>query len=601
MTNSDLEATWAYHDGTKHSYERVHADDFRLDWANQPLPYKIYSSLEPLPLPQDLALPGLPALEAVAWGGVDQADAAQAGAAEGATGSAAPDRPLIPDLRTLAGILYLSGGITKRLRRAGGVMDFRAAACTGALYHIELYLVCGDLAGLAAGVYHFGVHDFALRRLRSGDYRGALVQATGGEAAVASAPVTIVCTTTFWRNAWKYRARAYRHAFWDSGTILANLLAASAGYALRSRVVCGFADTEVNRMLDLDAEREGAVALAPLGWDGAATNLRGAGPGDTGLAPLSIPPIGPLGLPTVPLSKHEVDYPQIRAMHAASSLRTGDEVRVWREGGPAAAGSAAAAGSQSVPRLPADAASSPEQLIPLLPLAGADLPSVGIARVIRRRGSSRRFAREPITFAQLSTMLDRATRGIPADFLGPSNGVGEGPSHDAHAEPSHRAPGEPGGEPAVVAILPATLVTPYLIAHAVEGLAPGAYVFHRDRRALEPLKGGDFRRQAGYLALEQALAADAGANVYFLADLAPILARFGNRGYRAAQLEAAITGGKLYLAAYALGLGATGLTFYDDEVTAFFSPHAAGKSVMFLVALGRPAAARSSLRPGAPA
>ena len=71
-------------------------------------------------------------------------------------------------------------------------------------------------------------------------------------------------------------------------------------------------------------------------------------------------------------------------------------------------------------------------------------------------------------------------------------------------------------------------------------------------------------------------------------DLDPVLARFGNRGYRAAQLEAAIEAGKTYLAAYALGIGATGLTFFDDDVTRFFSPHAAGKSVMFLMAFGRP-------------
>jgi len=31
--------------------------------------------------------------------------------------------------------------------------------------------------------------------------------------------------------------------------------------------------------------------------------------------------------------------------------------------------------------------------------------------------------------------------------------------------------------------------------------------------------------------------------------------------------------------------GASGLTFFDDDVTEFFSPHAAGKSVMFLIAL----------------
>src|SRR5712692_5010919 len=106
------------------------------------------------------------------------------------------------------------------------------------------------------------------------------------------------------------------------------------------------------------------------------------------------------------------------------------------------------------------------------------------------------------------------------------------------------------------------------------------------RPMLELLKEGNFRREAGYLGLEQDLPADASVNVYFLAHLPPILERFGNRGYRVAQLDAAITGGKLYLAAYALRLGATGLTFYDDDVTAFFSPRAAGKSVMFLTALG---------------
>ena len=71
-----------------------------------------------------------------------------------------------------------------------------------------------------------------------------------------------------------------------------------------------------------------------------------------------------------------------------------------------------------------------------------------------------------------------------------------------------------------------------------------------------------------------------------MADLEKILERYGNRGYRAAQLEAGICGGKVYLSAHSLGLGATGMTFYDDDVTDFFSPHAEGKSLMFLVAAG---------------
>jgi nitroreductase len=183
-----------------------------------------------------------------------------------------------------------------------------------------------------------------------------------------------------------------------------------------------------------------------------------------------------------------------------------------------------------------------------------------VTEVIQRRGSTRSFARTPLTLAQLSTMLDRATRGIPADFLDP-----------------------PG----------ASLITPYVIVHAVEDLAPGAYVYHRADRALELLREGAFRKEAGYLGLQQELPADASANVYCLVTLDPVLARFGNRGYRAAQIEGGMIGGKLYLAAYAQRVGATGLTFYDDDVTAFFSPHAAGKSVMFLTALGIPARRRT--------
>jgi len=135
----------------------------------------------------------------------------------------------------------------------------------------------------------------------------------------------------------------------------------------------------------------------------------------------------------------------------------------------------------------------------------------------------------------------------------------------------------------------------YLIVNAVEGVSPGAYFFRREEGSLELLKQGDFRNQAAYLGLEQDLPGDASVDVFFLADLGPILERFGNRGYRAVQLEAGILGGKLYLAAYAQGFGATGLTFFDDDVTNFFQPHAYGKSAIFLTAVGKSAHRSRSL------
>ena len=133
----------------------------------------------------------------------------------------------------------------------------------------------------------------------------------------------------------------------------------------------------------------------------------------------------------------------------------------------------------------------------------------------------------------------------------------------------------------------------YVIVHSVQGIKPGAYFFQRERNTLGLLREGEFRAQACYLGLQQDLPADACVDIFFLADLRAILARYGNRGYRAVQLEAGAIGGRIYLAACAQRLGATGLTFFDDDVSEFFSPHAKGKSAIFLVAIGKPLRRRS--------
>ncbi len=504
--NRNIEAAWRYHDGTKHSWHSVHTSNHYLDWNNQPSPFKIYPRLEGKRLPTDLAAIGVPALTAL-------------------------DVPLSRPssdltLRGLAGLLYYSAGITKRGIVPGGQLFFRAAACTGALYHIELYLVCGELPELEAGVYHFGPHDFSLRQLRRGDFRGVLAEASGGDGSAAQAPAILVTSSVYWRNSWKYRSRAYRHSYWDSGTILANVLAIGQAYNLPLQIVSSFVDEPVNRLLGLDSVREAALHLIPVGT-GTEGKLS---------TRMDVPA---LDLEVDPYSAREVEYPQIAEMHSASSLEIPEE----------------AAQLRGTPTPNITNAEPSGKLIPLEPLADGGLPEEFLESVIVRRGSSRRFRREPITFAQLSTMLEAGSRDLPADFLS-----------------------TPG----------CNLTQGYLIINSVQGLEAGSYVYHPGLKALEQLKTGDFRQEAGYLGLQQELPADASVNLYFVTNLAAVLERYGNRGYRMAQTEAAIRAGKTYLAAYALRLGASGLTFFDDDVINFFAPHAAGKSVMFLIALGRP-------------
>src|SRR5712692_8414240 len=302
--NRNLEAAWTYHDATKHSYTSVRTNSHFLDWNNQPLPFKIYPTLEALPLPREVRQTGVAALSAIAE-------------------SIPSDTIAAPGLEAVAQLLYLSAGITRKRKYPGGEFYFRAAACTGALYEAELYLVCGGLANLGAGVYHFAPAEFGLRRLRAGDYRGALLEATGGQPAIAHAPLTIVCTCTYWRNAWKYQARTYRHFGWDNGTLLANLLAAATALGLPARVICGFVDSSVNRLLDVDPFREVAFSLVVLGHGAA-------------LPPPSPAEPSPLPLETVPLSEREVDYPLMRETHAASSLDSAAEVEAWRGHTPTA-------------------------------------------------------------------------------------------------------------------------------------------------------------------------------------------------------------------------------------------------------------------------
>ena len=251
------------------------------------------------------------------------------------------------------------------------------------------------------------------------------------------------------------------------------------------------------------------------------------------------PPAG--SLPAIahevmPLSREEVDYPALREIHGASSLARAADALSWRRHGAPAAREPRRA-PQPLPEPPRDS----------LPLGEA----------IQRRGSSRRFTHAPISAAQLSAALWAATRPIAAD-------------------------------------VPSGLVDLYVIVNAVDGVAPGAYAFWPGH-GLELIRAGEFRRESAYLALEQALGGDAAATIYFLAPLDAVLRVWGERGYRLANLEAGVAGGRAYLAAYSAGFGASGLTFYDADVVRFFAPHADGRDAIFVTALGRAASARDGV------
>jgi SagB-type dehydrogenase family enzyme len=474
MTNWETDAARRYHEQTKHSYESVRASRHMLDWANRPHPFKEYVGLEPVPLTDDPPRPAASALDAIG-GGIH------------------PDPAARPSFADLTRLLSWGAGVTRTRRLPGGEgYSFRTYSSAGALYPVEVYAACGDLQELPAGLYHFHPGELALRRLRETDVRSILA-AAAGEPALAEAGVVLLLTGILWRTAWKYQARGYRHLYWDAGTMLANLLALAASSRFETQLLTGFVDEDVNRLLGVDGEREAALALLAVG--------RGEPAPDAG-------DLDPLDVDVAPLSHREVPYPEALAVHKASNLATPTEIRRYRA------------------RSEASGLAEPVR-------HGAGLSRDDLEIVLRRRGSVREFAPDPIAQDELVAILAGAAGPIAADV--------------------------------------ARWNEIYSIANAVDGVEPGTYRFEPPDR-LEPLRRGDFRAHAGFLTLEQPLGARAAATQFLLVDLEQVLEAHGNRGYRAAQLEGGIRAGRVYIGAVAQRLGATASTFYDDAVTEFFVP-----------------------------
>jgi SagB-type dehydrogenase family enzyme len=526
--NSETKYAKEYHEQTKHSEISIQQSPHYLDWNTKPLPFKIYAdpSVLLVPLPTDFSQPSLSALTSIG-----------------------KNRPLEskniePDVKDIAEVLFFSAGITRELKVGHDTYYMRAASATGALYPIELYVICQDLPGLRAGVYHFSPADFSLAKLRSGDYRTELANVAGNDSDIARSPFTIAFTSIAWRNSWKYQARSYRHWFWDSGVIAANLMATAISIGFDPRLKMGFVDDAVNLLLRLDDKKEAAIILAAIGMASATEPINET----KGIDAMSIPKI-------VSISRgSELDYPEIWRLHRASYLHNKEEVRSWSDRSSIALDQTLKDKVSDVTRV--------QGIKHAISLTNES----SLGETILLRGSTRKFSRRPISMTQLSNILHYSTRGVPIDFLrGKSNS-----SDDNNGDNSN------------------STIDTYLIANDVEGLQTGAYFFDRYEETFEKLERRASRNLSAYLCLGQSLFGDASVVFFLMADLNFVLHILGNRGYRASQFEAGVIAGKIYLASYAQKIGASGSTFFDDAVSEFFSPHAANKSAMIAIGVGVP-------------
>jgi SagB-type dehydrogenase family enzyme len=132
------------------------------------------------------------------------------------------------------------------------------------------------------------------------------------------------------------------------------------------------------------------------------------------------------------------------------------------------------------------------------------------------------------------------------------------------------------------------VAVPHWVAvHDVRGVTPGLY---RWPDLEKPLRTGDLRSELYRVGGDQGLPRDAA----FVAVSGARTAELDDREYREAQLAAGIVEGRLHLAAYAHGAGASGMTFVDADIPDFLGePYDA----LLLTCVGVP---EYKSRPGGP-
>ena len=217
-----------YHHRSKHRLDRYAPGPGRLDWANQPDPFRRYAGAAAIKLP--LAADALPIRYAALRRGELPAMRAF-------------------DVHSVAVLFELSLGLSAWKSFGGNRWALRCNPSSGNLHPTEGYLLCPNLPGLSAGVYHYVSRDHTLERRAALDH-------PRWSAAFENDGVVLGLSSIYWREAWKYGMRAWRYCQHDCGHAIAALCYAAAMFGWQTRLLTSASDELVSALLGLDREAD---------------------------------------------------------------------------------------------------------------------------------------------------------------------------------------------------------------------------------------------------------------------------------------------------------------------------------------------------------
>lgn len=167
------------------------------------------------------------------------------------------DKPLT--LAEVSQLLWAAQGITNE---NGGR---RTAPSAGALYPLEVYLVAGNVTGLAAGVYRYSPRDHELVKLADGDRRAQLSKAALGQDPVRRGAIDIVFSAVYERVTRKYGRRGVRYVHMEAGHAAQNVYLQAVSLGLGTVVIGAFDDNAVKRIVKMPDKRERPLYIMPVG------------------------------------------------------------------------------------------------------------------------------------------------------------------------------------------------------------------------------------------------------------------------------------------------------------------------------------------------
>lgn len=464
--------------------ENLSPPGWGTDWLDAPFPYKLYQDVPAFVLSLEVPL----TLEK-------------------------PKAPSTPDLGEIGHFLWYTFGVTKVSQTLDPFEAMkepyqslrRFVPSGGALYPNELYMYL-KLPDLPMGVYHYDAAHHRLILLQEGNFDSYISKALGNRCTIPACFATVIITTMFWKNYFKYNNFSYRLQGLDAGVLIGQLFEVSKKFGFDAGVYFQFLDQAVNHLLGLSDQEESVYAIIPLSVEPMNWTMNENDVVSAADLCHEIPAIQKKHLVR---SKKIKAYPKLVKMNQASMIDSSDVIH-----------------SLKINRIQKKEKSGWKP--------SSESFTYDLADACRRRFSPEMdFVIGSVSLSQLSVLLQESVTSIAS-------------RNDLHSRNSH--------------------LEVYGCLNHIESIPDGAYFYDIETHSLKLIRQGDHRTQLQYaMTMDNVNLQQVPICIHIVGDLNFYRESYGYRGYRIMQMEAGMLVQRLLLTAAALSMNGHPLLGFDTS------------------------------------